>query len=462
MFCLILVEGALCIQTQANSSAKNTTEKDGPDRNGTGSDRSVSNEPIKPEVITGLERKDSKLQSPAPIYEITTESEEHTGYTFENDAVNETISPVDEVYEHSTTESNQGIDIQESSRESVEFRPSVHLGQIGEISFTGTMMNPFNKVQHIAFQNGISPGTNIGKIGTHPQSVRQKTVKFYDTDNGYKPETVKVQPIQLSEYIHKLQNQQNLQIQHHQNDYAESGYAHRTPVHDTRFIQGILSMRPMAFDGANYNLETTERPYYYVNAERPYPESVEKPYHVENVQKPYHTFNSEKPCLQAHLEKPYSFVNTETPYHYVFEKPTKFQNEEKNGQPLYTQGYEYIKPLQYDHLKKPEIEYEHFQKPEFHIEHFRKPEFNLEYFKKPEVSVDYLQPGLHGSSEHFGNTGKHENTVYITTHEATHTRTKKYPYQFHSPLFATELPVLHEDHSHEYESHEKRYFQNRE
>ena len=464
VFCLILVEGALCVQTHVNASAKNTAEKNGPDGN-----RSSSNGPIKPEVRNGPERKDSDSRSPAPVQE-SAESEEHKEYLFENDSVHETISPVHEtispvhetissvheVDQYSTTEGNQEMHISESSRENLGFRPSMHLGQIGEINFTGTIINPFNKVQHIGFENVLSPEANIGSVGIHPQSVRQKAIKFYDTDNGYKPEAVKVQPnppIQLSEYLHNLQNQQNLQSQHHQNQYAESDYAHRAPARDMRIIQGILSMRPMSFDGGNYNLGTTETPYHYVNVERPYPVTTEKPYHGEYVEKPYHVVNVENPYSQEHLQKPYSFVNTETPYHFVFEKPTKFHSEEKFAQPPYAQEYEYIKPFQYEHLKKPEFEYEHFKKPELYLEHFKKPEFHLEYFKKPAISVDYLQPGLHGNSENFGP----QNVVYITTHETTLMRTKKYPSQYHSPLYATELPILHEDHSHEYDSHEKRY-----
>ena len=482
VFYIILVKGALCIQNQGSKSA-NTTKTNDTETNIFENSTLIKNSP----VGNLSDRKESNSQSPIPLEKIT-ESEKSKKHVFEKDTIYETISPVHEVEQHLTTASNQWIQIPESIEESAGFRPSIHLGEIGEVNFTGIIMKPFNKIQQLGFQKIVNTEANHG---SHPRLIRQKLVKFYDTDDRYKPEAIKLQPIPLSEYFHNLQNLHNSESNEHlQNEHVETHYVDKEPIEGMKIIHGILSMRPMKFVEENYNLGTTERPYHQVN--------LEKPYHLVNFEIPYHPVNAEEAHHQVNVETPHSL---ERP-HVVFGNSVKFPNEERFSQPFYTHNHEYNSPLQFEHIEKPKFEFEHIKKPEFeHIkkpefefEHIKKPEFEFDQFKKPELEYEkfpnleieydkfkkpglgleyYKQPELNCEysrrpeilvdsfqSEEHGNTEnleKPHNVAYVTTYETTRTRTKKFPYQFYQPMFLSEVPYLHEEHLHEDVSNEKRF-----
>lgn len=395
----------------------------------------------------------SRSKEPAPIYE-TLEIEVHKKHNFENESIFETVSSIQEFDDRTSAK---------VQRDNDGFKPSTFLGQIGEINFTGTIVNPFLKTNHVGSEN-VTPEIHHD---THQQSVRENSLKFFDTDNGYKAESVKTQPIQYYDQVNNLRSNQN--------KISDTHYSTKTPIHETKVIHAIISIKPSHFENAN--LEITENSLQNINIDQhnndhqnignhnhqnigqqnigyqniAHQQTVghlhnvdhqhENQQNIDNQQYVDHQHNTnqyytniESQYPQTNLQKPYFIENTERPV--VYENNIKFPNGEKYVQ-TYNQNYGHVAGYQLDHLQKPEFEFDL---------QLRKPELYIDSLRKPESSFNGLHSGLFGNWDHFS---KPDNVVYAITHEVAHMKTKHFPYHFQHPKAIGEIPSTLELHPHD-------------
>ncbi|XP_043466521.1 uncharacterized protein LOC122501254 [Leptopilina heterotoma] len=368
-----------------------------------------------------------KTKDPAPIYENLEIQLKKS--TFENESLKSLNPPqIHEVDQRS---------LNNNKRESDDFKPSTFLGKIGEINFTGMIVNPFLKAQHNAASVNLLPEINHH----HHQSVSQTANKFFpDTDNRYKADPIKTQPIHQH-----TQNSQNSHDGHYQFSLSNhSGSSQKNSNMETKVIQGMISIKPATTE--NTHLETTEHyqnndhhnQYHHQQYQH---QPIPNQYQHQQYQNQYIKPNYYPSGDHQNIQKPYFIDGTERPV--IFENNIKFPTGERFAQQNYnTYDLGNVVNTVEQHLQRPEFELEHqFRKPEVYVDHYRKPEVFIEHYKKPEVFVDYLKKpeisssaidnlhtGIFGNNWNNNHLTKPEN-VYLITHEVAHMKTKHIPHQ---------------------------------